>query len=49
MTRQTLETIRKYLVTARVPRPQEDEFFKALTELDQMLDETSRRIDALNS
>lgn len=49
MTRQTLETIRKFLVTARVPRPQEDEFFKALTELDQMLDATSRRIDALNS
>jgi hypothetical protein len=49
MTRQTLQTIRKYLVTARVPRPEEDEFFKALNELDRLLDVTAQRVDALNS
>jgi hypothetical protein len=49
MTRQTLQTIRKYLVTARVPRPEEDEFFTALKELDRLLDATSQRVDALNS
>ena len=37
MTRQTLETIRKYLVTARVSRPEEDEFFQALAELDRLI------------
>jgi hypothetical protein len=37
MTVQTLETIRKYLVTARVSRPEEDEFFRALAELDRLI------------
>jgi hypothetical protein len=37
MTRETLYTIRKYLVTARVSRPEEDEFFRALQELDRLL------------
>jgi len=37
MTRQTLETIRKYLVTARVSRPEEEEFFQALAELDRLI------------
>jgi hypothetical protein len=37
MTRQTLETIRKYLVTARVSRPEEEEFFRALAELDHLI------------
>ena len=37
MTRQTLETIRKHLVTARVSRPEEEEFFQALAELDRLI------------
>ena len=49
MTRQTLETIRKYLVTARVPRPQEDEFFQALNELDRLLIASSRPRETVNS
>lgn len=46
MTRQTLETIRKYLVTARVSRPEEDEFFRALNELDRLL---ARHREPVNS
>jgi hypothetical protein len=49
MTRQTLETIRKYLVTARVSRPEEDEFFKALNELDRLLIASARPRETVNS
>jgi hypothetical protein len=49
MTRQTLETIRKYLVTARVSRPEEDEFFRALNELDHLLIASSRPRETVNS
>lgn len=49
MNRQTLETIRKFLVTARVSRPEEDEFFRALNELDRLLIATSRPRETVNS
>lgn len=49
MTRQTLETIRKFLVTARVSRPEEDEFFRALNELDRTLATAQRQRETVNS
>lgn len=49
MTRQTLETIRKFLVTARVSRPEEDEFFRALNELDRTLATVQRQRETVNS
>jgi hypothetical protein len=49
MTRQTLETIRKFLVTARVSRPEEDEFFRALNELDRLLTTATRQRETVNS
>jgi hypothetical protein len=49
MTRETLYTIRKFLVTARVSRPEEDEFFTVLRALDRLIVEDAKTFQMAGS